>query len=235
VIDLLGGGYEVMLPRHGADRNPIRVAATATDTAAATDGGGSGGGGGPRNDRSFLSVEAEEFRLTGWLDPASGEWCMERHCINVPYALMYKGYSDAYGCWGTYTVQQEPGAAAAAAGLPGAHATAAMTSPTTATTASTIGPAGSSSIRRLRLFRLFRDPSLEPPKDLLKLLAAMQDHEASSRQDTAVDLIDQQQQPPPPPDQSEGNGGYGNDDIDVMSCEGSDADPDMPHLEPLYG
>ncbi|GIM14736.1 hypothetical protein Vretimale_17552, partial [Volvox reticuliferus] len=169
-----GGGYEVMLPRHGADRNPIRVAATATDTAAATDGGGSGGGGGPRNDRSFLSVEAEEFRLTGWLDPASGEWCMERHCINVPYALMYKGYSDAYGCWGTYTVQQEPGAAAAAAGLPGAHATAAMTSPTTATTASTIGPAGSSSIRRLRLFRLFRDPSLEPPKDLLKLLAAMQ-------------------------------------------------------------
>ncbi|GLI64541.1 hypothetical protein VaNZ11_007835, partial [Volvox africanus] len=245
VIELLGGGYEVMLPRHGADTTPTRASPTAT---AGPDGGG---GGGPLSDRGFLPFEAEEFRLSGWVDPASGEWCMERHCINVPYALMYKGYSDAYGCWGTYTVQQELVAAAAATGLQGAHMAAGMAAATTATTASTIGSAGSSSIRRLRLFRLFRDPSLEPPKDLLKLLAAMQDDEANSRRDTATVDVDNHQSPPPQqqqqqeqqqqqqqqaaPDLGEGGGGCVNDDTDAMSCEGSDADPNMPHLEPLYG
>ncbi|GFR48089.1 hypothetical protein Agub_g9776 [Astrephomene gubernaculifera] len=197
VVELLGGGYDVLLPRGTL---PAATSATtpAAPTAAAaasppnhptashapttntntTPGSGTSGVSSSYSTTTPqpqpqppppqpLDREAEEFRLAGWVDPGSGEWLLVRSCVNVPFALTYRGYSDAHGCWGTYTVQHQPqqqqaAGGGGAAGQQGAGQGSSMV-------------AGGLSVRAPRVFRLFRDPSLPPPGELLRLLAAMQE------------------------------------------------------------
>ena len=61
--------------------------------AAGTQGGGydtslSRGGGGGGGEEGVGG--AEEFRLSGFVDAASGEWQLQRRCINVPFGLTYR-------------------------------------------------------------------------------------------------------------------------------------------------
>ncbi|KAG2499303.1 hypothetical protein HYH03_002881 [Edaphochlamys debaryana] len=174
VIELLGGGYDLMLRR----------------------GGGTG---------AASLAEAEEFRLSGWVEPGSGEWLLTRRCVTVPFALLYRGYSDGHGCWGHYVGAQGgdehdpaggPGEPVAGHGRAGALARGGGGSvqmggqqqqPAPAAAGAQAGAGGPGlSLRAPRVFRLYRDPSRPPPPDLLRLLGAMREGGEEQEDDEAA-------------------------------------------------
>lgn len=54
-----------------------------------------------------------EFEVSGTLDlSGTGSWTWHRRFVSVEQTILYRGYSDVYGCYGVYTSKRADGSAA---------------------------------------------------------------------------------------------------------------------------